>query len=207
MEASAVSGRGAGAMTSVVSWALLGLVISRPSYGYELAQRLDRLYGDVLPASTSPSHVYQALDRLRKRNLIEAMLPGSGQSGRPGAGSVGTERQPRTHYYATERGKCAHEDWLVSHVEAERRVQELWVRQLGVFADAPVEALRVVERIEAEYLRRSTAISRPRGRESESELVELLRTEQQRAMLGANIAWVRHARTHFENAAAKDSAG
>lgn len=47
-------------MRSPLNWALLGLVIQRPSYGYELVQRFERIYEDALepPAprrSTRPS--------------------------------------------------------------------------------------------------------------------------------------------------------
>ena len=37
-------------MQSPVNWALLGLVIERPSYAYELAKRFERTYGSVLVA-------------------------------------------------------------------------------------------------------------------------------------------------------------
>ena len=35
-------------MRSPVNWALLGLIIERPSYAYNLAQRFERRYGDTL---------------------------------------------------------------------------------------------------------------------------------------------------------------
>src|ERR1017187_4710028 len=78
-------------MHSPVNWALLALVIERPSYAYELAQRFERTYGEVLSLS-SVSHVYTALAALRSRELIEE-LPGT----RTGA-------QPKPRYHATESG-------------------------------------------------------------------------------------------------------
>src|ERR1700731_241869 len=57
-------------MQSLVNWALLGLVIERPSYAYELAQRFERTYEGVLSLS-SISHVYTALGTLRDRSLVE----------------------------------------------------------------------------------------------------------------------------------------
>ena len=35
-------------MHSPVNWALLGLIIERPSYAYALAQRFERTYGSPL---------------------------------------------------------------------------------------------------------------------------------------------------------------
>ena len=56
-------------MRSLVNWALLGLVIDRPSYAYELARRFEREYKDALSLS-SVSHVYTALGTLKDRALI-----------------------------------------------------------------------------------------------------------------------------------------
>jgi DNA-binding PadR family transcriptional regulator len=62
-------------MHSPVCWALLGLVIERPSHAYELAQRFDRTYEGVL-ALSSVSHAYKALATLESRSLIEE-VPGT----------------------------------------------------------------------------------------------------------------------------------
>src|SRR5271168_3961392 len=78
-------------MRSPVNWALLGLVIERPSYGYELVKRFQREYEDVLPLS-SESHVYTALKALERRGLIEE-TPGKGGG-----------RQPKPCYHATATG-------------------------------------------------------------------------------------------------------
>ena len=50
-------------MRSPVNWAVLGLTIERPSYGYEILQRFERNYGELLKLS-SPSQIYKALDSL-----------------------------------------------------------------------------------------------------------------------------------------------
>ena len=80
-------------MTSAVSWALLGLVISSPGYGLEFARRFEQTYGDVLELS-GDSHVYLVLARLQKLGLIERFRG-------PRAG-----RQSKPHYRATALG-CA----------------------------------------------------------------------------------------------------
>src|ERR1700731_3478506 len=61
-------GMAAASMQSHVNWALLGLVIERPSYAYELAQRFERTYDGSL-ALSSVSHVYTALRALQDRGL------------------------------------------------------------------------------------------------------------------------------------------
>ncbi len=185
-------------MTSPVNWALLGLVISRSSYGLELAHRFERTYGEVLPIS-GDSHVYSALDRLEARGLIE-IIPG------PGMG-----RQPKPHYRATRLGTCSYEDWLVEQVDAERRRQELWVRQLAVFAHDPEAALHVLERFERQYLKRAgqAGCSRAEAVNSRSELIDGLVAEQHRIAVGGMLSWLRHAHAKFEalaGSAARDDA-
>lgn len=39
-------------MRSPVNWTVLGLVIERSSYGWELWTRFERLYDDVMPTRT-----------------------------------------------------------------------------------------------------------------------------------------------------------
>jgi hypothetical protein len=72
MGALARTDRGAAAMRSPIAWALLGLLIERAGYGYDLFERFGRTYGDSLGLS-SPSQVYKALNVLEQRQLIEAL--------------------------------------------------------------------------------------------------------------------------------------
>src|SRR5580704_16225134 len=57
-------------MRSPVNWTVLGLVIERSSYGFELWTRFERLYGDVMPICNESS-IYTALNMLREKCLIE----------------------------------------------------------------------------------------------------------------------------------------
>jgi DNA-binding PadR family transcriptional regulator len=194
MEASRAARRGSRAMTSPVNWGLLGLVISRPSYGLELAHRYERTYGEVWPMS-SDSHVYPVLDALEGRGLIET-IPG-----------VGAGRQPKPHYRATALGVRSYEDWLVQQVDAEARRQELWVRQLGVFANDPNVALAVLDRFEEAYLRRAGKIG---GTDHDqagtaSALVDALVAERQRIAVGGTLSWLRSAREGFQGVLARRS--
>jgi DNA-binding PadR family transcriptional regulator len=176
------------AMTSPVYWALLGLVIERPSYGMEFYHRFQRVYGDVLSVS-GESHIYAALNSLEKRGLI-ATLPG-----------VGIGRQPKPHYQATQSGVDSYEAWLVEQVEVERRRQELWVRQLAVFARDPRAALRVLGRFEREHLKGAGRVGdRPAGAlaGTRDELIDELVAEQQRIAAGGMLSWLRDAHARFE---------
>lgn len=89
-------------MRSTVDVAVLGLVLERPSYGYELSKRFEQRFGALL--SVSRSHIYSALNSLLRDRLIEPL---------PHDGSL---RQPKVHYRATADGVAAFRTWL-----AERR--------------------------------------------------------------------------------------
>ena len=174
-------------MTSPVYWTLLGLVIERPSYGLELYHRFQRMYGDVLPVS-SESHVYGALDSLEKRELIET-IPGTGVA-----------RQPKPHYKATQQGICGYEDWLVAQVDDERRRQELWVRQLGIFAHDPSAALHVVSRFERQHLKGAAQAGRLPDAPSDSRaaLIDDLVAERRRLANGEMLSWLHYAQDRIE---------
>jgi DNA-binding PadR family transcriptional regulator len=175
-------------MTSVVYWVLLGLVIERPSYGLELYHRLQRMYGDVL-SLRSESHVYGALNSLEKRVLIET-IPGPGVT-----------RQPKPHYRATEQGVRSYEDWLVNQVADERRRQELWVRQLGIFAHDRAAALDIVRRFERHHLKAAgEQTGRLPGvpRDSRAELIEDLAAERRRLADGGMLSWLHYAEDRIE---------
>jgi DNA-binding PadR family transcriptional regulator len=120
-------------MRSPVNWALLGLVIERPSYAYALAQRFERTYRGVLSLS-SISHAYQALATLKSRALIEEI---SGTR-------VG--RQPRPQYRATRSGMEAYQEWLVSQVHEDRRRQRLLVMELAALMSDPEAGLEFMAR-------------------------------------------------------------
>src|SRR3984957_17997353 len=93
-------------MRSPVNWTVLGLVIERPSYGWELWTRFERLYGDVLPIG-GESNVYGALDALRGRGLIEQVV----ESRRAASGA---SRQPKPHYRATADGVADYAAWVIA---------------------------------------------------------------------------------------------
>src|ERR1700744_4492199 len=120
-------------MRSTVNWALLGLIIERESYAFELAQRFQTIYGNTLRLS-STSHIYTALGVLQRRELIE-QAPG-----------VRAGRQPKPSYRATAHGIESYGDWLVSYVEEDRRKQALFLLGLSALAANPAWLKEILER-------------------------------------------------------------
>lgn len=176
-----------GVTKSPVNWALLGLVIQRPSYGHELFNRFERTYGHVMPLSGG-SHIYGALGQLERLGLIESY-----------AGNTVT-RQPKPHYRATKEGRTSFEDWLVSQITEGRRRDEFWTRQLGVFVPDPAAALRLLARCEHEHLKRAGQTDRTPGRtrDSRADLVDDLVAERQRLRDGEMLSWLQYAQDRFE---------
>jgi DNA-binding PadR family transcriptional regulator len=180
-----------------VSWALLGLVIQRPSYGYELVQRFERTYGHVLELS-SPSQIYTALDALERRELIEKLQPGEAPE---------ISRQPKPHYRPTPLGVRSHADWLIEQAHDERRRSHLFALQLAVLG--PRGALEILERYEQACLRDASEAAskpgkKPEGREAAApsageggqvgELAARLSREEQRLSVQGRLAWIGYAR-------------
>jgi len=125
-------------MRSPVNWALLGLIIERESYAFELAQRFQKIYSQTLRLS-STSHIYSALGVLEERELVE-QVPGV----RPG-------RQPKPSYSATPLGTQSYAEWLVGYVREDRRQQALFVLGLSVLAGNPAWVQEVLERCESAW--------------------------------------------------------
>jgi DNA-binding PadR family transcriptional regulator len=172
-------------MHSQVNWALLGLVIERPSYPYELAQRFERTYEAVLTLS-SVSHVYTAIAALKRHALIEE-LPGT----RAG-------RQPKPRYRATEQGVEDYGQWLVAQVDEDRRRQRLLILELATFTRLPRQALAILAGYEEACLTqlRATAVTSQAAvcANGAPELAARLANEDSRLALAAKLAWVQYAR-------------
>jgi len=169
-------------LQSAVQWALLGLVIERPSYGYELATRFERAYGGALRLS-SMSYAYTALQALEQRGLVEE-VPGSGGG-----------RQPKPTYRATEEGISAFKDQLVAEVSEDRRRSRVSARKLSVFVREPEVALALIDQIREACLKEAVSSSRlPAELEAELDqagrLAARLAAEEGRLAVDAKLAWL-----------------
>ncbi len=175
-------------MQSSVNWALLGLIIERPSYAYELAQRFERTYDGAI-ALSSVSHVYTALANLRDRALVEE-VPGTGPEGRS-----------KRRYRATARGLEEHGEWLIGQVGAERRRQRVLMVQLGALARNPARAFEILDEYEqaclAEIASAPAAGLEERG-PGTTRLVARLAGEETRLTVAAKLKWAQYARAQLQ---------
>jgi DNA-binding PadR family transcriptional regulator len=181
--------RGSAPMQSAVHWALLGLVIERPSYGYELAHRFEHAYAGMLQLSGF-SYIYTALDTLQCRGMIEE-IPGTR-----------TGRQPKPRYRATEEGVLSYQERLIAQMREDFRRSRLFARQLAVFAHEPEIALEVIERYGQACLEEAgeTPVVAPAGTctDAVSGLAARLVSEERRLAMGARLPWIDYARREFK---------
>jgi DNA-binding PadR family transcriptional regulator len=185
-------------MRSPVNWTVLGLVIERSSYGWELWTRFERLYGDVLPIG-SESNIYAALNVLREKGLIEEV---------PGSRTVeaGASRQPKPHYRATREGLDAYEAWVIAQMRENNRRSRQFARQLGALAQQPQTALEILARYEQACLEeKGSAI--PTTSEFPTRVVpglgDNLASVYGRLVVAATLGWVAHARREFATLVSK----
>ncbi len=180
-------------MHSSVNWALLGLIIERPSYAYELARRFERTYDGAI-ALSSVSHVYTALANLRERGLIEEI------------GETGPQQRSRRRYRASEHGADEHARWLIGHVAEERRRQRVLSIQLGALAHDPSRAIAVLDEYEQACLQEIACV--PAGGTEEqgpgvTRLVARLIGEETRLSVAAKLKWAQYARAQLAALAAR----
>jgi DNA-binding PadR family transcriptional regulator len=179
---------------SQVQWGLLALVIERPSYGYELATRFERAYGDALRLS-STSYAYTALQALEEHGLVEEV-----------AGSGGG-RQPKPIYRATDAGIAALKEQLISEVSSDRRRSRVSARKLAAFAHEPEAALALIAGIREACLLEAVQSRDERSQTSAdldpaSHLAVRLAAEEGRLAVDAKLRWLDYAarelQTHIE---------
>jgi DNA-binding PadR family transcriptional regulator len=195
-----VMGRSAGdeaalkRMTSPVNWSLLGLLLARPGYGYELMKRFEEAYGDVLVLS-SESHIYTALNELGRRGLIEEVTEAP-------VARTGTQRQPKIRYQATPAGADSYRERMLEQAGADRRQSQLFVRQLAAMEHEPDVALRILARYE------QACLSEARRRPATSErLIDRLLAEESRLAMESRLPWVEYARNQFSTLAKESKDG
>jgi DNA-binding PadR family transcriptional regulator len=170
---------------SQVQWGLLALVIERPSYGYELATRFERAYGDALRLS-STSYAYTALQALEEHGLVEEV-----------AGSGGG-RQPKPIYRATDAGIEASKEQLISEVSGDRRRSRVSARKLAAFAHEPEAALALIAGIREACLLEAVQSLDARSQTSAEldpagHLAVRLAAEEGRLAVDAKLRWLDYA--------------
>jgi DNA-binding PadR family transcriptional regulator len=164
--------------------AVLGLVLQRPSWGYELVARFDRAFGEQQPWpwSVTPQAIYGGLNDLEAVELIERIEP----EGAPRTASA--QRSARQHYRGTAGGARAMREWLASPMLSNPSREELLIRLH--FGGADDASLREMLRLHAgeclEELERIGAVvasTRP----------ERLVKEDRRLAVQARLTWIEFA--------------
>ncbi len=177
-------------MHSPVNWALLGLVIERPSYAYELARRFERTYDGALSLS-SVSHIYTALATLRERGLVRDMPAGPSAT------------RSRRRYEATTEGIAEHGEWVVGLVAEERRRQRVLMAQLGALARTPGRAMAALDAYEQACIEEMAAAP-PAGSNDgpgTTPMVARLIGEETRLTIAARLRWAHYARAQLQTLA------
>jgi DNA-binding PadR family transcriptional regulator len=169
--------------------AVLGLVIERPGYGYDLARRLQERFGS---SGFAPTGVYSALDQLRSEALVCSVGSRGGDSNERGA--------PRTIYEATPKGIDHFEEWMLRSSSPAPVRDELYMK---IALSRPHNLPRLMELAqaqEANCLTRLDDLKRPLpartrdGSRSWSEVAVLLVRDAEVRQLQARIEWLQRAR-------------
>lgn len=191
MGARGARGRSLAPINSPVYWGVLGLVIERPSYAYEVARRFERTYSGSLTIS-SVSHVYTALGALRERGFVET--PGDN------AEDASETSRSRRRWEATPLGISEHASWLVSQVHDERRRQRVLIAQLGALARTPGQAIAALDAYEQACVREIASAPPPGADEGAgtTRLVARLVAEETRLTLASRLRWVQYARAQLQ---------
>lgn len=188
-------------MRSQVNWAILGLLLERPSYGYELHQRMARRFPAEL-LDPHRSHVYAALNVMERVGYIEPIpedeLPEADDSA-PARG----QRQPKVHYRVTAAGGRAFRMWLAqelrsdpAHVALVHRIAlAAGMRRAGLLQDL-IDLYEDACAGEAQSLPLPGLDGQP-ARSPEA-LLHRLTVAARRMALESQMAWLRHARREIE---------
>lgn len=191
------------ALRSQLACAVLGLVIEKPSHGYEIGQRFEARFGEFLSAGRSA--IYAALGSLMEAGLIEKMSGRSTTGVRQGA-------KAGAPYRATAHGACAYRGWLAERVRNDPQRVEMLGRMTLAGVQSVEAAVDFIARYEQECVREAQTLARPSAiEESESDgvpgVVERLLIEERRRMIDAQLAWISYARAELRAVASVSARG
>jgi DNA-binding PadR family transcriptional regulator len=174
-------------------YAVLGLVIERPGYGYQLARRLEERFG---ASGFAPSGVYSALDQLSRDEFVRA----AGEMG-PGPAK---RAAPRTIYEATDEGIDHFESWMLGSSPAPPLRDELHMK---IALCRPCNLPRLIDMVYGQELacmgrlrdlkQLSEREAAGDGREW-SRLMRILSRDAEIASWKARIEWLQSARELLE---------
>jgi DNA-binding PadR family transcriptional regulator len=169
--------------------AVLGLVIERPGYGYDLARRLEERFGS---SGFAPTGVYSALDQLSSESLV--------RSAGSRSGIVNERAAPRTVYEATAKGIDHFEAWMLDSSSLSPVRDELYMK---IALSKPHNLPRLIELARSqekdclarlEDLRQPVALRHGRPK-AWSDVAVLLVRDAEIRQLQARVEWLQKART------------
>ena len=173
--------------------AVLGLVIERPGYGYQLAQRLEERFG---ASGFAPSGVYSALDQLARDELVRS-------AGEMGAGPS-RRAAPRTIYEATPDGVDHFESWMLASSPTPPLRDDLHMK---ISLCRPRNVPRLIDMVYGQELaclgrlrdlNRLAEEDRACGSREWSGLMRVLAADAEVAFWNARIEWLQSARELLE---------
>lgn len=174
-------------------YAVLGLVIERPGYGYQLAQRLEERFG---ASGFAPSGVYSALDQLSRDEFVRA-------AGEMGPGPA-RRAAPRMIYEATDEGIEHFETWMLGSSPAPPLRDELHMK---IALCRPRDLPRLIDMVYGQELAcigRLRDLKQLSEREAAGEthewarLMRVLSRDAEVASWKARIEWLQSARELLE---------
>jgi DNA-binding PadR family transcriptional regulator len=180
-------------MQMSAKYAVLGLVIERPGYGYQLAQRLEERFGS---SAFAPSGVYSALDQLSRDELV--------RSAREMGGGPARRAAPRMIYEATDEGIDHFEAWMLGSSPTPPLRDELHMK---IALCRPRNLPRLIDMVYGQELAcmgrlrdlKRLAEEEAAGDPQEwSRLMSVLARDAETAMWKARIEWLQTARELLE---------
>ena len=177
-------------------YAILGLIIERPGYGYQLAQRLEERFGS---SSFAPSGVYSALDQLSRDGFVQAARE-------PGEAGPGPARRaaPRMIYEATAEGVEHFETWMLGSSPTPPLRDELHMK---IALCRPRNIPRLIDLVYGQKLACAARLrdlerlaeTQAAGQSDEwAQRMRVLATETEIASWRARIEWLQSARDLLE---------
>jgi DNA-binding PadR family transcriptional regulator len=160
-----------------VKHAVLGLVIERPSYGYELIQRLEQRIEGWRPSETA---VYPALRSLRAEGMIRARDATAD-------GGVVSAHRGVVWYEATEMGREEFRAWVRAPSDLAPQRDPFWLKVAFASPDDLPWLVELARELESACLERMAELSEEE--EEGTKLEDLRREEVEWQEIGQ--AWLR----------------
>jgi DNA-binding PadR family transcriptional regulator len=178
-------------MKAGTKYAVLGLLLERPSYGYEVLVRFRRAF-DVGRWAITPQALYASLDRLERDGLIEPIVTAAGDVSR---------RQPKTPYRVTADGARALRHFLEVPMSPDPTRAEFLVRLQCAASKDSDALLRMLEGYEHACLGELGRLQEADALAAPGTLVERLALEDRRLGIQARLTWIDFARQQLRSAA------